>query len=193
MSINIKEFAESLKAFAGAKFVGLTYTSKSTNETARYTLILGASYINLLEKSLLELELKEKELEDFAKTNELSLAATKQAYRELVESTKKSLEAHKMGKQNENYTKAGVYATISPNLKVSLNDGTYEISGLTHTKEVIVPGSYKEMMSSAKTIAKNKLKKDLPIGRYRTFCLDPEHFGSMKMNGDIWQIEEVSK
>ena len=81
-----------------ARFASFTYESKSTGEVARYTIQLGFSYRNCLEKSKLALEIES------AALNGLD----KQAAEELLNSFVASLNG-----TQENYTKQDIYADVT--------------------------------------------------------------------------------
>jgi hypothetical protein len=160
-------------------FGSITYTTKTTGEQSRYTLILGASYNNLLEKSLLELK-------DLLSTfSGLDLIAAQ----ELKDSLENSIEAHANGRQNASYTKAGMYERIVPGVMLNTNDNTLQLFGLLHTKKVLVPGVYRTKNSAPKTLAKERIRKMLSYSRFREFALDHGHIHRMKINGETLEIE----
>ena len=52
--------------------------------------------------------------------------------------------------------------------------------GLVVHKRVLIPGNYKEVKSRPLTMAKNKLKRDLPVSKFRQFKITSE------------QVEEIN-
>lgn len=177
--MNIKELHNTLETMSGARFVSLTYTAKESGEQARHTLIHGANYKTLIEKSLLALELQEKELKNLAAEKVKSKESAEQAFNELVESFKATLNG-----TQENYTKAGMYVTLSSGLKLNLNDNTLEIHGLAHNKIVLVPGVYPKVNSRLKTIAKQTIRAELPVSKYRSFALDSGNIHAVRLQGE---------
>lgn len=175
MSIQ-KEIVDALREINWkGQFVGVTYRSKKTKELARYTLRIGESYKSILEKSLLELQTM--------KTPENPLEL--EAFQAVKKSLEKSLAAMAEGKQSEDYTKRGMYQKIEGTpLQVSIEDGTFELSGMVVKKVVLEPGEYKEVNSKPLTIAKNRIEKMLPKSKYRTFALDKEAFESARICGE---------
>lgn len=155
---------EAIASQAGlARFASFTYTSKSTGETARYTLQLGFNYRNALQRSLMELEVD----------SQIMTGIDKVAADELISSFKSSLE----GTQNK-YTKKDVYQPYKdnngrtfPGVKVNINDGSLKVFGLVSSKVQIAPPvlEKKPVQSSELTLAKNRLRKALPIGRFAEF------------------------
>lgn len=174
----MKNIIENLSNLTNATFASFTYTSKTDGSTARYTLILGAKYLTLLEKSKLELELLMPTLDA-----EMSIAADA-----VMASLNKSIEAHKAGTQSDDYTKKGQYTAIGSGLNLN-TDNTLQMFGLLHSKVVLVPGVKKEVKSSPLTIAKNKIRKMLPISKFREFALDLGNLHNAKVNGDTLVLE----
>lgn len=194
----------------GVRFVGVTYRSKESSELARHCLIVGADYGEQVQRSLDILNTRPNIAVDVAATRELfalidmtakgtaarktandalksfqrMIGAERAAAAELVLSCEETLTAHAKGEQNADYTKAGLYETICPGLHVSRADGTFELCGLQHSKKVIEPGTFPHVNSSDKTIAKNKIRSELPVGRYRTLSLDVGCLESVRIAGN---------
>lgn len=158
---------------AGATFASFLYRSKSDGSLARYTLVLGAKYSNLLEKSKLALELEMLNME-----KELLPAAVA-----VMESLDKSIEAHARGEQSSDYTKRNLYKPIGNGVNINLNDGSLQIFGLVKSKVVLQEGVRKEVKSSAMTLAKNKVRKMLPLSKWREFAFDQNQIETVKVNG----------
>jgi hypothetical protein len=179
MKASMELVAAVAKMAQTAKFASLTYVSKETGERARYTIILNGNYQNVLENSLLELEIQRPSLS--------GLAAT--ACDELIASVKQSIESHAKGEQNPAYTKKNQYFVVAeaPALKVSLVDGTMEISGLAHAKVVLEEGEPRKPVNSKPlTIEKNRLRKQLAIGKFRTFAV--ENLEGVRLNGETLEF-----
>ena len=154
----------------GCRFASLTYTAKESGEVARHTVLLGFSYKASVEKSLLELEILRPTL-----TGIDAIAAD-----ELLTSFKKTLDGTQDG-----YTKGHVYAdTAVKGLKVNTNDDSLQLFGLTHAKVVLTPGTFKVVKSAEKTIAKDKLRKQLPVGKFREYALDSGAIHAARINGE---------
>lgn len=179
-ALKVRLLISSLALTAGrAKFASLTYASKQSGEVARHTLIIGANYNKVVQESLLELEIMLPTL----------TGIKAQACDELMESFKKTLEAHARGEQNEDYTKKGLYRTLCTGLQCLDTDGTLEICGLSHAKAVITPGVFKEVKSRPLTIAKNELRALTRAGKWRTFCLDAGNLNGVRLNGETLELE----
>jgi hypothetical protein len=163
-----------------ARFASFTYCSRSTGEVARYTLQLGFSYRNILQKSIMELEVDKQIMADLPR----------QAADEILASLNASLS----GTQTK-YTKKDIYEDYKVDgktiqgLKVNKNDGSLKIFGLVTSKVQITPpvAPYKETKSAPLTIEKNRITKTLPIGRFREFALN--NLIVAKLNGETLVLE----
>lgn len=164
------KIAGSLAGIAGCRFASFAYTSKETNETARHTVALGFDYMELVSKSLAKLIQKRKKLAGVD-----AIAAD-----ELIASFQATLNGTQTG-----YTKAEIYLpTTIRGLKVNTNDGSLQLFGLAMSKKIIIPGNPRKPVNSApKTIAKNALRKDLPIGKFREFALDSGNLHTANIKG----------
>lgn len=69
-------------------------------------------------------------------------------------------------------------------IKYHRQSGRLHIFGLAMAKKVLVPGTYsKEVKSKPLTIAKNRLRKSLPVERFRQFIVDPSHCEAIRFEG----------
>lgn len=163
----------------GAKFASLTYRAKESGELARHVVILGASTEVLYTK---DIEI----LEDMV-TRLTGIELT--AANELLASRRQSLD--KGIGNNDAYTNADtyVYAQGIPGVRIHKETGILYVSGLVESKKVIEEGTHKKVNSSEKTIAKRKIEKTLPSGRYRLFRLTAENVKRAACNGEVLEIE----
>jgi hypothetical protein len=165
---------------SGVGFASLLYRSKGEQSLALYTIILGAKYSNLLEKS-------KKELEEIILT--LSDATEIDAANQVMASIQKSIDAHANGEQNEDYTKKGQYVALGNGVNLN-SDNTIQLFGLVQSKVVIEAGPPKKAVkSSAMTIAKNKIKKMLSMSKFREFALDTGNINVVKSDGQTLILE----
>ena len=114
----------------------------------------------------------------------------KQAADELLNSFVASLNG-----TQENYTKQEIYADVTDSsgktvqgIKRNINDNSLQIFGLLHSKVQITPPTIedKPVKSRPLTIAKNKLRKELPVGKFREFAL--ENLNVVKLNGETLEL-----
>jgi hypothetical protein len=172
------ELKVALAAFQRARFASLAY-SPETGGTFRYTLILGFSYNECLENSLLELEISRGEFSGIQL----------QACDELIASFRASLNG-----TQKNYTKSHIYGPAMDEsgkaikgLKVNSNDGSFQLFGLIQSKvEIEAAPAKKSVKSSDLTIAKNKLRRTLPVGKFREFAV--ENIEIAKLNGETIEL-----
>jgi len=183
-TVNVQALVENLETMAGkARFASLVYTAKESGEVARHTVILGAKYGNVLQESKLALSLVD--LVPIAAQLQIPLPVVTLAHKELTDSIQASIDAHAIGEQNPSFTKAGLYRPIgATGIQVALNDGTLELKALSHAKVVIQAGVFKPVKSAPKTIAKNHLRRLLPLSKFRTFALDAGCVMRAKLNGE---------
>lgn len=168
------------KMTKGCRFVSLTYTSKKHNETSRYVVLVGISYIELLKKSI-------NELTDLLPSFEgLELNAAN----EVMESLQKSLEAHNKGTQNEDYTKKGQYIPVSNGININSTDDSIQLFGMIQSKVVLVEGVYKPVKSALNTILKNRVKSKLSVSKFREFALDKDVLLGGRVDGETYVCSE---
>lgn len=164
---------EELASKRGARFVSLVYTNKE-GETARHTILLGASYETAKQRDLQRLLIKQPHLDGIAKV----------ACEELIESYKKP-----QG-ENEAYTCANVYEQTPINgLKIHKESGELHLMGYGIAKVVLKPVEYKTVKSNEKTIAKNALRQMGRLGKIRQFKLTTENLQKITINGKTLVIE----
>ena len=171
--VAIARLVAAVQSLPSARFVSFTYRAKESGELARHVLILGADYENTLRASVLELNAMLPSLKGVD-----AVAGV-----ELAQSLAKSIACLVTGTRNDDYTKADTYLPICQGIKAHKLDGSLEVAGLSHSKVVLEAGTFKTVNSSAKTIAKAKIRKALSIGKYRTFCLDAGTLESVRISG----------
>ena len=182
----VAEMTKAVVALKGCRLASLTYLSKSAGELARFTANFGFSYHQIVENSVTELEILMRE------NITAWTALQKQAADEVMASLQKTLQAHARGEQNDDYTKKGQYIPLGSGANLNTKDNTIQLFGLVLTKVVLVEGVRKLVNSAELTIAKNKIRKLLPIGNFREFALDESQVAQMKINGDVIEIPEMA-
>ena len=122
------------------------------------------SYRSALERSILHLE---------SVVPETDLEA--QAKKELITSYKTSLDkvdTVPLEEVEDNYSHfKDENGQMIKGVKLHKETNTLHLYGLVVYKRVLIPGNYKEVKSRPLTLAKNKLKKDLPVNKFRQFKL----------------------
>lgn len=163
----------------GAKFASITYTAKGTGETARHLMILGASVETLYTKDIAALEAM--------LAGDTLSPVEREAATELLASRQESL-TKGIG-NNSAYTCADTYVHVDgvAGVKVHKDTGVLYVTGLSQSKTVLVPGTYKAVKSAPKTIAKRNIEKGLASGRFRQMIL--KNVTRAALNGDVLEIE----
>lgn len=178
---NIPALLAELRKINGAKFIGVTYTSKKTGEKARYTLAMGVDYVRTCEADILELELR---LRDSSGTEAMAIL-------EQIASLKESIQAKAEGREHVNYSKKGVYVDVCPGIQLNTNDNTLEIKGFEHARKVLEAGEKlpARKYRSELTEKKDKIRRSLKVGKFKTLCVDPGHIHSARLNGETLELE----
>ena len=162
----------------GAKFVGFTYTSKKHNETARYTMLLGANYLKACEADLLELELLARDAKGIE-----AIVIAKQ-----IESLRESIAAKNEGRFHRDYKKPNLYRQVVPGVQIATNDLTCEVWGFEHARKILIPGVYKRVNSSPETLVKARIRRGLKTGKFKSLCLDLGNMHSARINGETIEL-----
>jgi hypothetical protein len=169
----------------GTKFVGFTYTNKQ-DETSRYVIQVNTDEKVAIKKDLvlvptLEYVQNEKfDKETFETAKEEIVKSLKMSLGKLDETmTKAEIEKH----QNRSNGQKNAYISIAPNVQYNVEKMNVVIWAKKHQKTVLVEGVYPIVNSSAKTIAKNAIKKHMKSAQYRKFIVP--NIETMKVNGDI--------
>lgn len=151
---------------------------------ADYVILIGFSYHNAVVKSL----------ELLKQMSFPSGSLDEKAHAELVASCEKTLAAHARGEQSADYTCKDVYEDVTLDgqlvngVRYCKTTGNFNLSGLVQSENVIKNGVYKEVNSRPLTIAKNKIGKDLPREKVRTFVIHADKLQSAKVNGETIEM-----
>jgi hypothetical protein len=161
------------KLRSSSTFLTLKGYRNEHGEVADYSIVFNMSYKNALTKSLMTLE-------SFIPNN----ANEVKARLELIESFKTSLSkpVYPVEEPDETYSK--FYdddGTPIKGVKLHNESDTLYLYGLIVHKKVIMQGSYKEKNKRELTIAKDKLRKLTPLGKFRQFKILPENVDSISV------------
>jgi hypothetical protein len=170
---------ESIGNTKGARFAGFTYRSASSNELARYTLLLGADFTELYRKDAEALEALIPTLDGL----------DRQAAEALLASVQESLTVG-VG-NNSQYVhapqNADTYEPIMAGVKAHREDGSVHVLGLLVNKTVLQAGVHKEVKSRPLTLAKKALERNLRRSKIRQFRLP--NLLSARINGDTLVLD----
>lgn len=174
--INLVKNAVS-KSVTGVSFFSIKNYTNSNGEVSNQLINVGINYekSKALDIIFLEnLDLDKTELE--FKSNKADLAVAKA---ELIAA---------FIKPNENRSNGQIdaYTTIFSGVKVHNETGVLYVYGYRQNKTVLVEGVYPIVKSSAKTIAKNELRKHLKTGKFTQFAI--EIGNTIKANGETIEL-----
>jgi hypothetical protein len=180
---NVLALIGQIASINGNRFASLTYRSKGTGELARHTIQIGFDYNSSVKKSL-----------EILAAKKFKTSLMQEAQRELISSFATTLAAHEKDEQNPDYTKKDVYEPVEydgkpiTGIRHSNTDGSFKLFGLAVTKTTLEKGVFKKVNSKPLTIAKNKIKSKLPIGRFREFSVEPNALETAKLNGTTIEL-----
>lgn len=175
-----------LSKATSANFCGLLYESKGTKEKSKYVVNLNVDLTRVYQE---DLEFLKKLFPTLDDTIEIAACG------ELISSLENSLE-NGIG-NNTRYTQKNVeYIHFHTNkgkqingIKMHPDTGELLISGFVVHKTVIEKGEEKKPVNSRpKTIAKDKIRKQLKSDKLRQFCVS--HIGKVRLNGETIEFEE---
>lgn len=172
---------EAIERGKGAKFASFTYRAKGTGELAKVTLILGADTANAYEKDIEQLQATVEMLKDA--NDPVALKAAQELLVSLQTSLKVGIGNNPLYTHQETY----VLPVGLPGIKVHKEEGTVYVMGMVQNKTVIEAGEYKVVKSSAKTIAKNEIRKSLRSGKIRQYILP--NVVRASLNGEVLELE----
>ena len=192
MELNQSTF-EALRAIAANKgnrfaalktYESLTKANGTGGKVADYVILIGFSYHNAAERDLAELH--------GMKFEDGSLQAQAQA--ELIASCEKTLAAHALGQQSEDYSCKDVYETVTLDgeiingVRYCKTTGNFNLLGLVQSEKILKDGVYKEVNSKPLTIAKRNIEKLLAKSKVRTFTIHENKLGAAKINGETIEM-----
>jgi hypothetical protein len=160
----------------GAKFISINnYLSTTSGEIANHIVNTNISVENAKNIDLSKLQTcKDSDLLDIANSSKIALDIVRIAYSELLTSSIKNLSTDPEKRSNQSQGQSDAYVVISPALKFHIESQKFHIFAQAISKKVLVPGEYKTVNSSEKTIAKSAIKKhlDLRSEKFRNFIID---------------------
>jgi hypothetical protein len=173
--MNQEQFvAELAKLRTSSTFLTLKGYRAESGEIADYNIVFHMSYKNALLRSLAVLE-----------SIVPSDALEAQAKKELTESFMTSLDKiettpiEEIDDAYRRFTDSdGQYIK---GVKLHEETNTLHLYGLVVQKKVLMPGVYKKVNSKPLTIAKDKLRRQLPVSKFRQFKITPDQVDSVSV------------
>jgi hypothetical protein len=155
-------------------FLSVREYNNNSNELANFLISFHINYNTALQNSLV-----------MAENYEATTKLEQQAKNEVVASIRKSIDNYKtpIEEKEDGYER---FLDFDNNyvkgIKLHIETQTLHIYGFVVSKEVIRPGTYKVVNSSVLTKAKDVIRKDLPISKFRQFALRENNFTSIRVN-----------
>lgn len=153
-------------------FLTLNGYKNAQDEVANYSIIFHMNYANALRKAIdtIYSVVPETSLEMQAK-KEL-LASYNKSLLKTLESDNEVLDDHYNYVKDDN-------GKVVKGIKSHVDTGVLYIFGTIVHKRIIQPGVYPMVNKRELTIAKDKLRKNLAVNKFRQFVIDPNHVESI--------------
>lgn len=188
--LNSKKFLESFESLKGCAFISIKgYESKTSGEIADHVVNVGLSVENAKKTDLNKLQnCTGDDLQNISLNTGIALDICQTALSELLASAEKNLSANIEDRSNQSKGQTDAYITITNSIRLHKDTLQLHVFGQAISKNVIVPGEYKTVKSSDKTLAKKAIKKqlDLRAETFRDFIVG--NIETIKINKDTIQI-----
>lgn len=160
--------SELAKLRPSSTFLSLLGYRNEASEIADYNIVFHMSYENALKKSI-------SILEDIDPTDSLQ-ATAKQELIDGYNTSLKKMQVSSIEEIDDAYSRFYDEDNI-PIKGIKLHDktNTLHLYGLVNFKRVLMPGSYPNRNRKELTIAKDNLRKIVPVGKFRQFKITPDH------------------
>lgn len=172
---------ESFKTITGVSFINIkNYVSKGSNDTEMQDVLvnIGVSYESAKLKDIETL--KSLNTDEVAKESKKLVSDIETARQELIGSLISPRKANSEGQKD-------AYTVICNGVKIHNETGQIYIFAMKVRKTVKVEGEFKEVKSSAKTLAKKYMQnKYMKSTKYRNYIID--RVENVKVSGDTVEI-----
>lgn len=182
----MKTFFKKFEDLKGVSFISINgYVSKTSGELANHVINVNLSVKNAKEVDYQRLLLcNSNDIKDISLSSGIAEDICETALKELLASAEKNLSENIEDRSNQSQSQTDAYFFLTPAIKLHKETMQVHIFGQAISKRVIVPGTYKHVNSSNKTLAKTAIKKhlDLRSDKFRDFILG--NVDSIKISGD---------
>lgn len=159
-------------------FVAIKNYTNEQGEISNYVINLGASFTNAKQADIETLKSRESIASLGIDFGSVALYS-EEARMALLNANLKPSKASK--------AQTDAYTTICPNVRMHNETGRLYVYGFRVSKTVIKAVEYPEVDSAPLTIAKNKIRKELKVPKFRQYCLDK--LVEIRMNGETLEFE----
>lgn len=147
----------------------INYTNDKGGETSNYTINLGIKYENAKESDI-----------EFLR-NPANVGSDQLSQTARIEMLQARLNPGRGSR-----AQSDAYLTLCPNVRLHVEKQRIFIYGFVVRKDVVIPGTYDKVDSSALTLAKKKIEKELKATQFRQFAFDK--LVSVKVKGEEIEI-----
>lgn len=159
------------KSPTGVSFFSVRNYTNDNGEKSHYSINLGANYGKAKQKDI-----------QFLYDLDVTQYPWKADMKTIMEAKSELLTSFENPNENRSKGQTDAYhSIIGSALKVHKATGDLYIYGYLKSKKVLVKGEYKSVNSSAKTLAKNEVRKLLRTDKFRMFKVHIEN--ELKANG----------
>jgi hypothetical protein len=176
----------------GAKFISLKgYVSTESGEIADYVINTNISVMEAKKKDLETLQNCNTETLKVIKRNtakDIALEIYSLAYAEMLESASKNVSVNPEDRTTASQAQTDAYEHLTNGIKVCKSTDEVHIFGMIDQKNLVKAGTYKEVKSSDKTLAKKAITKQLNLraGKFRTFKV--LNVAEAKVSGEYFEV-----
>jgi len=172
----IEQLKKTIQAIGGTQFISLMYRSKGDGKLARYTINVGRNYDTVVRESHNML------MEMYPKLN----GEEKVAASELLRSFEATLDGHDKEEANPSYTLAEHYQNLGNGVKYNPDTDNTLLVGYVSSSEVLEEGDKKKKKNVS---VKDKLREQLPIGKYRSFRINTDNIINGQVSGKFFEVK----
>ncbi len=159
------------------------YKSVETQEVSNFQLAFHMSYANALERAIIDLECVVPDSELQAKAKEELLASYKKSFDKTNEPTEELLGDHY-------HRVIDAYGKAIKGIKIHTESNTLHLFGRLVSKQIITPGNYKPSNPRPLTIAKDQLRKNFAVNKFRQFVIKPGQFNNISVERMTLTLDE---
>lgn len=180
---DMRKFFDGIQNLNGAKFITLNGYVNEAGEVANHNILVNINVMNAKKTDNATLHNTSAEIIKSKSTKNFDLAIFNLALAELIISSDKNISENIEDRTAQSQGQTNAFLQVGKGLKIAKETGLLHIFGFKNQKKVIVPGVYKPVKSSDKTLAKKEITKVLKLrsGKFHTFKIG--NIESVKMEG----------
>jgi hypothetical protein len=179
----MRKFFDGIENLNGAKFITLNGYISEAGEIANHNILVNINVMNAKKTDNATLHNTKVEVISEKSAKTFALDILNLALSEMIISSDKNISENIEDRTAQSQAQTEAYIQIGKGLKLHKETGLIHIFGFKNQKKIIVPGVYKPVKSSDKTLAKKEITKVLKLrsGKFQTFKIG--NIESVKMEG----------